>query len=180
MTPHHPPHQGDYGDGHNPHSRVGSGGVNNGELFAFPAPALLASLTHGYSSPSSSASQSITGAPKSPGSAVVSNRLSDSGIFSEGGLSESMPFGGGAQHHPHHHQPIDARTRARTMSGGFSGFAREAALARAEATLARHSAESGEQNHDHRGRSSGSHGGGGRHSSASEGQLQQLQQRRVF
>ena len=185
VTPYHPPHQGDLGVGDN-HVVGNGGGVNNGELLAFPAPASLASLTHGYSSPSSAASRSTTGAPKSPGSAIVSDRLSDSGNFSEGewvgGLSESMPFGGGAQHNPHHphHQPIDARTRARTVSGGFGGFAREAALARAEATLARHSAEGSEQNHDHRGRSSGSHGGGGRHSSACEGQLQQRQQRRVF
>ena len=68
------------------------------------------------------------------------------------------------------------------MSGGFGGFAREAALARAEATLARHSAEGSEQNHnchDRRCRSSGSDGGS-RHSSTSEGKLQQRQQRRVF
>jgi len=179
------------GGDHHQHPYAGGGVANNEELLAFPAPTSLASLAHGYSSPSSAASRSTIGAPKSPGSAHPSERLSDSGNFSEGewvgGLSESMPAGVGA-HHPHY-QPIDARTRARTVSGGFGGFAREAALARAEATLARHSAEGSEQNHHHqqqRNRSSGSHHGGGsgsngRQSSASEGHLSQVQQqRRVF
>lgn len=107
------------GDGGGGGHAAGVGAVG---LLAFPAPA-AASLERGgraLSSPSLSAAVQ---------SAAASRRASGSGGFSEGewvgGASDTGAGGGGGGH--------DGRSRARSVSGGFGGFAREAALARAEA-----------------------------------------------
>lgn len=115
-------------------------GVGAG-LLAFPAPTAFASLEHGFRAPSSPA-RSAAAQSSAAASRCASEQLSDSGAFSEGewvgGFSETGTSGGhgsGGGHGGH-----DGRSRARSVSGGFGGFAREAALARAEAELTRHSA----------------------------------------